>query len=594
MKSRHSSLFLGAALFLALPTTSAWAHWCDDLWASSYNITVRPDSDTSPKEVYVQNNMGYQLINFKLTASTSSGSVGLTAPTLTVPGILLPGEKGTWKIASGSPAKVDDISFNVSFGNSGQSACYPTDGARAAMIVRKDGTLVPSPPPPGLATPANPGCVWDNGRQGRSLQFSALADWEDLDSGLDKLLNLYCSGRGSWASADGVSQTYCKDSSSTTCPTSKPSGTGSKYDYMHLWAAGELAIRKESLGPRLAVFRERLKCGVNDGNTGFAGYAMFVLGYLGDDAGARSFLQTQAGSTGDLATIAKAALYLMGDASQKAAVQAGVQSSSVFVKVACAAALGIVDNDDAPVSSALIPQVKWNEPDIASEDGKGMFAAHVLELVAFARRGWVAKGVGGGAVTFYGETGSPAGGSSGSTGGATGAGGGPGSGGASGSGGSTAAGGSTGTRDGGADARPGTGGRGGRGGSTAAAGGAGGAGGVVAAGGASGSGGRSGVGGATVGTGAAPGSGGSEPPAGEGGSAGTGGAGGGGDPAGGSPGGGGALAVAGNSGGDKPAGDEGAAGCSCSLGGGRLGSPALSLLTLAGLALLVFHRRRRR
>ena len=58
MRCRRNRIFLGATLFFALPAGPAWAHWCDDLWISSYNITVRPDSDTSPKEVYVQNNMG--------------------------------------------------------------------------------------------------------------------------------------------------------------------------------------------------------------------------------------------------------------------------------------------------------------------------------------------------------------------------------------------------------------------------------------------------------------------------------------------------------------------------------------------------------
>jgi hypothetical protein len=189
-----SAALLGATLLFALPATRAWAHWCDDLWASSYNISVRPDSDTSPKEVYVQNNMGYQLINFKLTASTSSGSVSLTAPTtLKVSGTLLPGEKGTWKISGGSPAKIEDITFSVSFGNSGQSRYYPTSGAKAVMIVKKDGSLSPPPPPPGLANSAG-----SAGRdQSRSIEFQALADWEDVDAGLDKLLNLYCSGRAS-------------------------------------------------------------------------------------------------------------------------------------------------------------------------------------------------------------------------------------------------------------------------------------------------------------------------------------------------------------------------------------------------------------
>jgi hypothetical protein len=595
MKSRASSVLLGAAFFFALPATQARAHWCDDLWASSYNLTVRPDSDTSPKEVYVQNNMGYQLINFKLTATSSSGAITLTAPTtLKVANTLLPGEKGTWKIASGNPAKIDDITFNVSFGNSGQSACYPTGGARAAMIVRKDGSLVPAPPPPGLSTPANPGCVWDSGRQGRSLQYSALADWEDLDGGLDKLLNLYCAGRASWGSTDGVSQTYCKDNASTTCPTSKPTGVGSKYDYMHLWAAGEIAVRKDSLGSRLSVFRERLKCGVNDGDTGFAGYAMFILGYLGNDAEARSFAQTQASGGGDLGTIAKAALYMMGDTAQKADVQAGVQSSSLFVKVACAGALGIIDNDDASVTSAIIPNVKWVEPDLSSEDGKGLYAAHVLELVAFARRGWVPGGAGEGTVTFYGEAGGGRGGATGSTGGTTGAGGNPGTGGVVGSGGNPGNGGATG-RGGASGSGGGSGGGGGRtgtGGSTAVSGGSGGSGGRTSAGGALGSGGGAGSGGTmTGGSGGAAGvsgsggaaGGGSSPPSGSGGSG-----------SGGSPGSGGLTSAGGSSGnGGATAGDgESSGGCSCSLGA-RPGTPALSLLALLGLSLVLVLRRRR-
>jgi hypothetical protein len=502
MTYRKSAALLGATLLFALPATRAWAHWCDDLWASSYNITVRPDSDTSPKEVYVQNNMGYQLTNFNLTASTSSGSVSLTAPTtLKVAGTLLPGEKGTWKISGTSPAKIEDITFDVSFGNSMQSARYPTSGAKAVMIVKKDGSLSPSPPPPGLDNSAGSA----GNAQSRSIAFQALADWEDVDVGLDKLLNLYCAGRASWGSTDGVSQSYCKDSASTSCPTSKPTAVGSKFDYIHLWAAGALAVRKASLGARLPVLRERLKCGVNDGDMGFAGFALFVLGYLGDDAGARSFAQSQASGSGDLATIAKAALYMMGDTSQKASVQAGVQSSSVFVKVACAGALGIVDKDDASVTSALIPEVKWNEPDTSSEDGKGMYAVHVLELVAYDRRGWVPKGVGDGAVTFYGETGS----SAGSTGGASG------TGGVAGSGGTSGGGSGTGGRTTGSGGRSGAGGAAGSGSTTVGPGGSPGAGGSSGAGGVAGSGGRGST--SISGVGGRVGSGGSSGPSGSGG-----------------------------------------------------------------------------
>ena len=605
MGSTRSSVLLGAVLFLSPPATDAWAHWCDDIWSSGYNLVVRPDSDASPKALYVQNNMGYQLPNFKLTAtSASGGAITLAAPTtLKVANTLLPGEKGMWRITSGNPAKVEDLTFSVTFGNtsgasSKQYACYPLAGASAAMIVKTDGSLYPATPT-GLDDPKSPGngCV-GLVAGGTSLQYQAIADFEDLNVGLDKLLQNYCAGRASWGStADAVSLTYCKDTSTTTCPASRPSSVGAVTDYVHLWSAGELAVRKGSLGARLSAFRERLQCGVNDGDMGFAGYALFVLGYLGDDAAAKSFLQTKVSAGGDLSTIAKAALYLMGDTAQKADVQAGVQSNSVFVKVACAAALGIVDQDDVSVTSAIIPEVKWNEPNLASEDGKGMYAVHMLKIVAFDRRGWIFKGIGDGAVTFYGETGGGAGGTSG-TGGTSGAGGTSGIGGTSGTartsgtggtlgaGGTSGGGGATGNRDGGTDAASGgaagTGGRSGGGGATAASGGSPSSGGSPGVGGATNNGGQ-GAGGETQGSGGVTGSGGAGVSSS-----------GGGNRSGGSSGSGGSVTASGgnptSSGGMAGGGEGQSSGCSCRLGG-RPDGPALSLAAVAGLALLLVRRR---
>jgi hypothetical protein len=73
MSISRRTITLVIALFLALPGTEARAHWCDDMWISAYNIVVRPDSDTSPKALYVQNTMGYQLPKFTMTATSSSG-----------------------------------------------------------------------------------------------------------------------------------------------------------------------------------------------------------------------------------------------------------------------------------------------------------------------------------------------------------------------------------------------------------------------------------------------------------------------------------------------------------------------------------------
>ena len=607
MRFTTCSFVLGVGLLLALPATNARAHWCDDMWHSAYNLTVRPDSDTSPKELYVQNNMGYQLPSFKLTATSSSGgAVTLTPPTtLKVANTLLPGEKGTWKISAGSPAKIEDLTFSVAFGDdypnwTTQDACYPVVGAKPVMVVKKDASLYPATPT-GIDNPTAPGspCVGIIAL-GRSLQYQVIADFEDVNAGLDKLLQYFCAGRASWGIDDATTKSNCKDTASTSCPTTKPTGVGRVSDYVHLWAAGELAIRKGSLGTRLSVFRDRLKCAANDGDMGYAGLALFILGYLGDDAGVKSFLQTQASASGDVGPIAKAALYLTGDTAQKADVQAGLKSSSVFVKAACAGALGIVDKDDASVTTVLMPAVTWNNPADTSEDGKGQYAVHILEIVAFDRRGWKPKGVGDGPVTFYGETGGGAGGTSG-TGGTSGVGGTSGTGGSSGTartsgtggvvgaGGTSGGAGTMGNRDGGTDVSSATGGAVGSGGRT---------GGRTAAGGSTASGGSSESGGVVGSGGQAAGG---TQPQGSGGTAGAGAGGivsasGGANAAGGASGAGGSslsggsttTSSGGTTGGDGKGQDSG---CKCSLGG-RPDVPALSFLALAGLALLLVRRRR--
>ena len=609
---RKGSLFVGIALTLVLISSQAQAHWCDDLWASSYNIVVKPASDTvtagSPMSIYVQNNMGYQLINFVLTASVGGKAITSTAPTLKVANTLLPGEKGTWKISGTGLTKIEDVTFSVSFGNSSQDKCYPSKGANAVMVVKTDGTLVPATPA-GLDAVANPGCSGGSETQGRSLQYSAMADFENVGTGLDKLMTLYCSGRASWGSSDGVTPSMCPSPTTNpaACPSTKPaSGTGSKFDYVHLWAAGELAARKSVLGARTAILRFRLQCGANDADVGFAGYAMVMLGYLGQDTTAQAFLTTQSAAAGDLGTIAKAALYLMGDTTQKAAVQTGAQSSSVFVKAACAAALGIVDKDDATVTSALIPQVQWTEPDTGN-DGKAMFAAHLLELVAWDRRGWAANGADKGAASFYGDvaTGSNGGSSGGGTGGS------PGTGGAPGTGGTTGAGGSSGKQD----ASPGTDARSGTGGSPQGSGGLPGNGGSTGAGGgappnaggsttpnaggsmtpnAGGSMTPNAGGSMTPNAGGTPSAGGAINPPGAGGNFSLGGSkssGGSNGPAGGSSGNGGSVGAGGDTTGSTSATTE-STGCKCNLGGHGSATPTMGILFMAGLAWIARRRRR--
>ncbi len=472
--SVRTKILLGTFLAISSLPFEARAHWCDDLWTSSYNIVVRPETDTvtvgttgsATLNVTVQNNMGYAVPNFVLTAKIGATSITATRQAGKLAGnTLYSGEKVKYALAvtksGGGSVKIEDISFFVTFGNSSQTNCYPSQGGQPVMVKKVDGTLYPVPPPAGLSSIVAPGggCTGEL-TQARQLQYAAQTDFIDVNAGLDKLMTLYCAGRGSWNSgSDAVIATACTGTATdcTKATRALSTGAGTKYDYPHLWASLELAVRKSSLGTRLAPLRLRLQCGAGDANVGFAGFAMMMLGYLGDDPGARTFLTGKVGTT-DIGTIAKAALLLFGTAADKTTYEADVKAGLTkggFVAAACAAALGIVELDDADVTSVLVPLAKWTEPD-TSDNGLGMFAGHILALVAWDRRGWAAQAGDTGTVTFY-EGGTPTGGSTG-TGGNTGAGGSGGAGGAR--GGTTASGGSTtsggGTARGGSTASGGT------------------------------------------------------------------------------------------------------------------------------------------
>jgi len=584
---RTASAFVGAALAMGLLPGRASAHWCDDLWASSYNLVVRPETSSvtvpsggsATMNVYVQNNMGYQMINFDFRGTMSGGTVSAKlADTLKVPGTLLPGERAKYALTvsknSGGAVNIQDINFSVKFGEAIQSQCYPTGtNAKAAAIVNPDGTLHPAIPMPGIGTLACAG----SGKQSSSLVYSALADFEDGSVGLDKLMMLYCAGRGSWNSgSDAVIPSNCPNATTTSCPERRPTGVGTKFDYNHLWAAGELAARKSALGARLPVLRARLQCGVNDANAGFAGYALVMLGYLGDDPTARAFMQSKV-SDGLVGLVAKASLYLAGNPADRVAyaadVKAGLNSNDYFGKIACAAALGIVDKDDGAVNGTLIPNVKWIEPS-TSDDGKAMYAAHLLELVAWDRRGWAAKGGDTGGVSFYGDTGTTTGtgGSAGGTGGSPG-----GTGGRTGSTGGSPGG--TGGRTGSTGGSPGgtVGRTGGTAGSTVGTGGsAGGTLGTTTGGTSSSAGGSAGSKGGSAGGGTAGGRGGaSGASGGETGAAGRGGTGG------------------GDTGGSSTSGSDTPGGCSCSTGAPSESRSSGWVMALAGLAFLAARRRKR-
>ena len=447
--SMRTKIFLGTAMAICLAPLTAHAHWCNDLWSSAYNIVVRPSTDTltvpasgsANWDIYVQNNMGYQLPSFSLTATMGSTKLTATRETQTTAGVLLPGEKSKYTLAvtksGGGSVAIGDISFSVGFGNSGQDGLYPAGGGKAVMIRQTDGTLVPAAPPPGIGSGVD---------QARQLQYAAVADFSDATSGISKLMSFYCAGRGSWGANDATVITPACSGTATDCTKATRStadtGSGTKYDYTKSWAAIELAARKSGLGANLATLRTRLQCGASDANLSFAGVALMVLGYLGDDPTARTFLAGKAGGTdANAATIAKAALMLFSaaDATQYDCSKAGGSTSSnTYVKAACLAALAIANNDDTSAKT-LLGMVKWSEPD--TDNAAGLYPSHMLSLVAWSRRGWAANGGDVGSVSFYaGGTANPTGGS--------------GSGGTTGAGGATGAGGQTVVASGGAAGTP--------------------------------------------------------------------------------------------------------------------------------------------
>jgi hypothetical protein len=398
------------------------AHWCDSLWSSGYNIVVRPESDVvnvlsdgkGAVAITAQNNMGYPLKDFVLGATAGSYTVAVSPGTFRKPGFFLPGERVSYQLTisgdSAGAVKVEDLQFFVKFGEelwgSQQSHSYGTWSSSqyaepiSPVVTKKaDGSLDTAALTLDSRFLESSG-RWTDGWQGqeaRHMRYAALADYGDTLDGLDRLLAYYCVGRLSW-SEYRVADSNCSGLATICMSGRAPADDGDKWAYQHLWSAIELGARKSGLdASRLATLRKRLMCGAQDDNLGFAGVAMIVLGHLGPDEAARSYLLGLVGPS-DLGTIAKASLLLMGagndSSTYRAAVTAGLASSNLYVAASCAAALGIADNNDPAVKDVLIPNVDWVEPDycpLGTDCPKPFFVAHMLDLVTWARRGWKAR-----------------------------------------------------------------------------------------------------------------------------------------------------------------------------------------------------------
>ncbi len=426
--SHLSAVFLLGVLFgVIFAPETARAHWCDCLWESRYNIVVRPavDSVEVPSSgqvtftVWLQNNMGYPLYDYRIQAYASSYniSVSIDSDTRPYPDFVMPGERLRHDLfvsrSGGGTLSIDDIGFYVGFGHDNiQPRLYgssPNTVPSADAIVKhqSDGSLYPSSP------------SISGGSQARHMISSARADFSASEraTGITDLLNEYCAGRHSWSSGDPASPdtSYCPTpdgSGDTTCPGQLRSTSTTKYQWQHLWAAGELAYRKNALSSnQLQAFRDRLKCGQDENVFAFKAYALFALGYLGEgsfssDVGGgtvASFLGGIANTSSAEGCAANAAL-LMAGGSNTSSVTTCLGTSNEFAQILAGAALNVSGNDpnDTHIKTEVLNRVDWtNEPEATG--GLDLFAAHVANIVAWHHRGWAALGNDSGTVSFYNE-----------------------------------------------------------------------------------------------------------------------------------------------------------------------------------------------
>jgi len=446
------------AVLLALATTlapvAASAHWCDCLWDSRYNVVIRPvvDSIEVPASgevrfvIWLQNNMGYPLYDYSVLGYADGFTINNDSNILVdnptrepYTNFVMPGERLRHEVivtrnGGGSTLNMEDIGFYIDFGSgNAQPQRYGSSGnsvPSSDTILKRfsDGAMVP----------ADPNIQSDQlNTQARHVRSSARADFAGsathrTDAMFD-LANEYCAGRHAWGSSDPgspVTQNCTSPptgSGDTDCPGQVRNTSTNKYQWQHLWAAGELAYRKDLLATMdvgsitlLDIFRDRLRCGQDENVFAFKAYALFIMGYIGDGnftytdgnytgGSARAFLEAKAGTSAE-GCAARAGLLLLlpgGDgafSSTVSAVESCVTQGNGFAEVVAAAALNIRNQDpgDNHMHNEVLSRVGWDREPEAS-GGLDLFAAHVANLAAWSQRGWSPDAEDTGVVSFYNE-----------------------------------------------------------------------------------------------------------------------------------------------------------------------------------------------
>ena len=390
--ARTQGLSLVVVVMAAAWTTGkARAAWTDEQWNSGYNIVVRPASDTiaGSVDVWVQNNTGTPLPNFGLLVD----GVAATRKTVTRDdhGFLLPGENSHFTITT-SVTKASDLKLKTKFGWHAEAEAYGT----GSFVVIQDSTcsIIPDTDP---AQDFAKGTPVEN-----SLRRAAEADFgPDVVAAMNAMLDAYCAGRATWTAGSATPAAKdCRNVSYDTCPAAATATTAGQMEFDGLWQAAHIAVRKAAIVPELLPkLRSRLQCAAQDPIDAFSTVAIFVLGYLGEDAKARTFLEALT-SDAKRGVVAKAALLLMGNADDMtkygADVRAGM-SGGTPAAAACMAAITIAAKDDA-AAAKLINLAYWTDP---TQDPAPFVASHFLMIAAWDQKHWGPKAKEGVAVTFY-------------------------------------------------------------------------------------------------------------------------------------------------------------------------------------------------
>lgn len=382
------------AAVILVGTTQTLAAWSEEIWNSGYNLVLRPASDTitgGSVDVWVQNNTCAILPNF--TLFVAGGTAARKTVTRGDHTFLLPGENSRFTVTAANGTLVSSLKFTVHFGWHEEVKIY-LEGATPVVIEDSKCKITPN---------TDPALDFAKDSIKNSLRYAAQVDFGlNTAEAMGLLLDAFCAGRATWT--PGSKTPTVKDGRNlaydNNCPTASINAGANQVEFDGLFELVHIAIRKAAIRPDLLPkLRSRLVCASKDPNDAFSAVTIFILGYLGEDAKARAFLE---GLTTDSKNglAAKAALLVMGKADDSTKYMADVRAGMAGGKVqgaVCMAATAIRAKDST-AAAKLIDLSYWQDTD---GDPVPYTASHLLAIVAWDQKRWGPKASEGVKVSFY-------------------------------------------------------------------------------------------------------------------------------------------------------------------------------------------------